>query len=65
MKLIYHFQYRTCYQSKSFENLQILKRKPEMKSFEDLVNANFTLESFYDEGCRHFKEILQEKGLPQ
>jgi hypothetical protein len=55
---------RTCYQSKSFTNLQQLKRKPMLKAFESLTNANFTLiaRNFLD--CFEVYRVSDEKGLP-
>jgi hypothetical protein len=62
MTFLFH---RTCYQSKSFENLQQLKRKPLMNTLEKLSAANFTIESAYDSGCEYIHQMTDDRNLPR
>jgi hypothetical protein len=56
--------YRTCYQSKNYENLQQLRRKPQFDSLESLAKAKFTFGSSDSEGCQQLRLMLEERGLP-
>lgn len=53
---------RTCYQSKLFKHLQSDNRYPEMKTFAEMVQHNFT---FYDSesNCNGILLMAQEEGL--
>jgi hypothetical protein len=57
--------FRTCYQSKSFENLQQLKRKPIIKSIDSLSQANFTIVTVYPDDCSNINLIAEDKELPR
>jgi hypothetical protein len=57
--------FRTAYQSKSFEILQQLKRKPMMNTLDRLVEANFTLYTVFPDECRHLSSMTDERGLPR
>jgi hypothetical protein len=56
---------RTCYQSKAFENLQQLKRKPMKTTLESLSEANFTMQTFFYNDCPNINMIATERGLPK
>jgi hypothetical protein len=56
--------HRTCYQSKSFENLQQLKRKPLMNTLEKLSVANFTIK-ILEGSCEHINIMTDERKLPK
>jgi hypothetical protein len=62
MILLFH---RTCYQSKSFENLQQLKRKPMMSTLERLSEANFTIFSAVEGSCNHIDRMTDDRNLPR
>jgi hypothetical protein len=57
--------HRTCYQSKSFENLQQLKRKPMINTLEGLSLANFTIISSEIDACRFIEKMTEERNLPK
>jgi hypothetical protein len=62
MKFPFH---RTCYQSKSFENLQQLKRKPLMNTLERMAKANFTIEEALIGSCKYIDIMTDERNLPR
>jgi hypothetical protein len=55
--------HRTCYQSKSFENLQKLKRKPMVNTLERLLEANFTIFSAIEGSCNHIDRMTDDRNL--
>jgi hypothetical protein len=56
---------RTCYQSKSFENLQQLKRKPILNTLERLLAANFMIEEAIKGSCKHIDRMTDDRNLPR
>jgi hypothetical protein len=57
--------HRTCYQSKSFENLQQLKRKPMINTLEGFSLANFTIISSENYGGYYIEKMTTERNLPR
>jgi hypothetical protein len=57
--------HRTCYQSKSFENLQQLKRKPMITTLEGLSLANFTIISSEIDTCKYTDRMTEDRNLPR
>jgi hypothetical protein len=54
---------RTCYQSKNFENLQKLNRKPLMNTLERLSTANFKIAGVEKSECVFINLMTDERGL--
>lgn len=63
MFLIWCLIIRTCYQSEYFKNLQADKRKPQVKTFAELIERNFTFfcQNFGD----HLNEISDQLMMPR
>jgi hypothetical protein len=57
--------HRTCYQSKSFENLQALTRKPLKNTLESLSKANFSIRVSSDKHCEVLDGMFEELKLPK
>jgi hypothetical protein len=66
LKMLKSFLFhRTCYQSKSFENLQQLKRKPMITTLEGLSLANFTIISSEIDTCKYTDRMTEDRNLPR